>query len=456
MRSETFFLSQALNPTGEESSSLYLPTVIVADGLNAASLESYQVVVLCNVSTLTDSAVAKIQNFLRQGGGLLIFGGDRLQMENYNLKLVQSSPPILPAQLLDKKLGPEAGGEKITKLDLSHPALLGFSDALLQESIKSARVWGYSRAPAPGKAVLISLANGDPLLLEQKVGNGRVLFMTTSADRDWNDLPVKTAYLPLIQWLTNYLAGGKRGVMDGGIPVGSTKEFSLPPSIVGKSFRITKPNRQEAEVSVVARKDRAAASFARKCSRRNLPRFPTRRRGQRKRRAPALRCESAFSRVAIGRNQRDRTAGEAQAHPRRGDLGRRAATGWEANRPRSSVAGSSHCNVAIRKLGRAANLSRPGKRVFTFDEPPRLHPNLISKRCRRGLATASGRGPRKTADPVRLRPDQVPRRRLESSSAGDHSAHGRADVAHQRRSSHRKTGSHDYATAICSVIRFFT
>ena len=109
--------------------------------------------------------------------------------------------------------------------------------------------------------MLISLANGDPLLLEQKVGNGRVLFMTTSADRDWNDLPVKTAYLPLIQSLTNYLAGGKRGMMDGGISVGGVKEFSLPPSTVGKSFKITKPNKQEAEVSVVAQKDRAAASF---------------------------------------------------------------------------------------------------------------------------------------------------------------------------------------------------
>jgi Aerotolerance regulator N-terminal/von Willebrand factor type A domain len=261
VQSETFFLTHALNPAGEQSSSLYVPTVILPDGLNAASLDAYQVLVLCNVPAIADAAVAKIQNFLRQGGGLLIFSGDRLQMENYNLKLVQSSPPILPARLLDKKLGPEAGGDKIIKLDLSHPALVSFSDPLLQESIRSARFWGYSRTPAPGKAALISLANGDPLLLEQKVGNGRVLFMTTSADRDWNDLPVKTAYLPLIQSLTNYLAGGKRGAMDSGIPVGSAKEFSLPPSAVGKSLRITKPNKQEAEVSVVAQKDRAAASF---------------------------------------------------------------------------------------------------------------------------------------------------------------------------------------------------
>jgi hypothetical protein len=85
--------------------------------------------------------------------------------------------------------------------------------------------------------------------------------MTTSADRDWNDLPVKTAYLPLIQSFTNYLAGGKRGMLDGGIPVGTVKQFSLPPSAVGKTLRITKPNKQETEVPVIAEKDRASASF---------------------------------------------------------------------------------------------------------------------------------------------------------------------------------------------------
>ena len=151
-----------------------------------------------------------------------------MQTDNYNLKLAQSSPPILPAQIRERKLGPEANGEKIEKIDLAHPALQNFSDAILQESMKSARVWGYTRSAAPGKSALISLSNGDPLLLEQKVGPGRVLYVASTADRDWNDLPVKTAYLPFIQSLTNYLAGGKRGIMDGGIPVGSVKEVFFP------------------------------------------------------------------------------------------------------------------------------------------------------------------------------------------------------------------------------------
>ena len=257
VQSETFFLTRALNPAGESDSSQYLPTVIIPEALSGAALDSYQVIVLCNVASLPDSFIAKLQNYLRAGGGLLIFGGDRLQADHYNAKLAQ----ILQTPIRDKKQGLEASGEKIGKMELTHPALQSLSDNLLQESIKSARVWGYSRISASGKSVLMSLANGDPLLIEQKVGSGRVIFITTTADRDWSDLPVKTAYLPMIQSLTNYLAGGKRGLLDGGISVGDVKQISLPPGYVGKTIGITKPNKQPAEVVMNAAQDRASGSF---------------------------------------------------------------------------------------------------------------------------------------------------------------------------------------------------
>jgi hypothetical protein len=253
VQSETFFLSRALNPSGERDASLFLPTVILPDGLNAANLDNYQVVILANLAVLPDGFVTMLQNFLRQGGGALIFAGDKLQADSYNQKLGAA----LPAQLRDKKTGPEAGGEKIDKIDFNHPALQSLSDSILQESIRTARVWGYQRAA--GKP-LIALANGEPLLLEQKVGAGKVMMITTSADRDWSDLPVKTIYLPLIQSLTQYLAGGKRGNLDAGIAVGAVKELTFPANFVGRNLRVTKPDKQNTEVAIAGEKDRATAA----------------------------------------------------------------------------------------------------------------------------------------------------------------------------------------------------
>ncbi len=223
------------------------------DGLNAANLDNYQVVILSNLATLPDGFVTKLQNYLRQGGGLLIFAGDKFSADSYNQKLGAA----LPAQLREKKTGPESGGEKIDKIDLTHPALQNLADSILQESLKTVRVWGYQRAA--GKP-LIALANGEPLLLEQKVGAGKVMLMTTSADRDWSDLPVKTVFLPLIQSLTQYLAGGKRGNLDAGIAVGASKELSFPANFVGRNLRVTKPDKQNAEVAIVGAKERATAT----------------------------------------------------------------------------------------------------------------------------------------------------------------------------------------------------
>ena len=257
VQSESFFLSRALNPAGERDSSLFLPTVIVPDALNSAALDTYQVVILCNVATLPEAFAANLQNFVRQGGGLLIFAGDKFQSDSYNEKLSQS----VPAQLREKKTGPEAKGENIDKVDLAHPALQTFADPILLESLRSTGVWGYIRADPRGKSVLMSLANGDPLLLEQTAGAGKVILITTTADRDWTDLPLKTAFLPLLQSLAQHLAGGKRGHLDTGIAVGDVKELLLPPSLVGKSLRVTKPNKQTTAVPIVGEKSRAMATI---------------------------------------------------------------------------------------------------------------------------------------------------------------------------------------------------
>ena len=100
---------------------------------------------------------------------MLIFSGDKFQAENYTQKLARD----LPGQLGEKKIGPEANGEKIANFDANHPALQLLADPILLESLKSARVWGYLRTAAVGRTPLIALANGDPLLLEQKIGAGK-------------------------------------------------------------------------------------------------------------------------------------------------------------------------------------------------------------------------------------------------------------------------------------------
>jgi len=261
VQSETFFLTRALNPAGERGASLFLPTVIISEGLGSVSLDSYQALLFCNVPVIPDAFLPRLRNYLQKGGGLLLFLGERIQMDDYNTKLFQSSPSILPARIREKRNLSEAAGEKIEGADTAHPALQGFADEILKESLRSARVQGYFRTDTISGSTLLSLTNGDPLLLEKKLGPGRALLFTTAADRDWSDLPLKTAYLPLIQSLVSHLSGGQRGKMDAGITVGEGKVFSFPPSYVGKSVRIIKPDRKEREITFAPNGGKASASF---------------------------------------------------------------------------------------------------------------------------------------------------------------------------------------------------
>ena len=261
VQSETFFLTRALNPTGEGDTSPFFPTVIIPESLPSAALDSYQALIFCNVSAIPDAVLPRLRDFLRRGGGLLFFLGDRVQMDDYNLKLFQSFPSILPARLREKRTIAEDGGEKIERIDTAHRALAAFTDQILRDSLKSTKVRAYFRAESAAQSDLIALANGDPLVQEGRLGPGRVLLINTAADRDWSDLPLKTAYLPLIQSLVGYLRGGKEGIFDAGIAVESAKDFSLPSSLTGKSLKITKPDQSEREASIVPAGDKATASF---------------------------------------------------------------------------------------------------------------------------------------------------------------------------------------------------
>jgi hypothetical protein len=230
--------------------------------MGSVALDSYQAVVLCNVAAIPDAALSRLKDFLRRGGGLLIFLGDRVEANDYNQKLFDASPSILPARLGAKRIVSAGSPEKITRIEAKHPALAPFADPILLDSLKSARVTGYFRTEASSAAALVALGNGDPLALEKKSGAGRVVLVSTTADRDWSDLPVKTAYLPLAQSLVGYLQGGKKGSLETGIAAGGAKKFLLPPAYVGKRLTITAPDRRERQIDLAPEGDGAAATFS--------------------------------------------------------------------------------------------------------------------------------------------------------------------------------------------------
>jgi hypothetical protein len=206
--SELFYLLSALQPARVLGQALFYAKPVTWEGLPHERLSDYQVIVLCNVEALSPQTRQRLQQFVRQGGGVLFFVGNRVSAAKYDAMLYRADTMLLPLALGEPVQRPETQPVHIGEADLSHPALSVFAgnSALLRQG----KFYRYLALQAPsvsaGVQVLLTLEDGRPLLVEKSLGRGRVMLFASSADRDWTDLPTRTAYVPLLHGLLGHLA----------------------------------------------------------------------------------------------------------------------------------------------------------------------------------------------------------------------------------------------------------
>jgi hypothetical protein len=88
-----------------------------------------------------------------------------------------------------------------------------------------------------GARVLARLADDTPLLLEQAVGEGRVLVFASPLDNVGNDFPVSTAFVPFVEQTAHYLGGLDAGTSNftagAFVDLRTAKEKGAPVEVVG-------------------------------------------------------------------------------------------------------------------------------------------------------------------------------------------------------------------------------
>jgi hypothetical protein len=200
---ETYYLEAALRlrlPGKGDPVTPYEPVRLAwGDGASLPALGEYRVVVLCNVDRLSDADVKNLAAFVSNGGSLLVFTGDRVEAAGYE--------PLQKAGLMPATVEEQAGPDvfRFGSWDKEHPILRPLSDPQ-QGDLRRIAFHHITRLkPAAGAKVLASAAGGEPLLIEGKLGSGRVLVVSSSADRDWGDWPQTRLYVPLVHQMVGYL-----------------------------------------------------------------------------------------------------------------------------------------------------------------------------------------------------------------------------------------------------------
>ncbi len=219
---ELFYLRAALDPEGSGVSA----TEITADDLDTADLGAVDVVVLANVPALAADRVERLRAFVASGGGLLVSVGSNTNPDDYN----KTMRPLLPQELASVvDVGYGSRGDEIdvkslhlAKLDAEHPVFKVFGTegrGLRGAAFRKVVLLGPTADPST-RRVLARYTSGATAVVEATIGQGRVLLITSTLDRDWSDLAIQTGYLPFIDKAIRYLAkkqlrAGERDVLVG-------------------------------------------------------------------------------------------------------------------------------------------------------------------------------------------------------------------------------------------------
>lgn len=199
-KDEAYFLEAALNAQGSPVRSV----VRDADAAWAENFNTYDAIFLLNVAAPDARAVAALKEFVASGGGLFVSMGDHVDPEAWN----QAASALLPRKLRVVKTSANAA---IRNISTTHPILAPFVGTA-REGLNAARFGNYvlfetDTTAGHGGDVLAELDDGAPLMLAGRNGRGRVVVLATSVNREWSDLPLRTAFLPVVQRVAGWLVG---------------------------------------------------------------------------------------------------------------------------------------------------------------------------------------------------------------------------------------------------------
>jgi hypothetical protein len=240
------YLRLALRTRQSDSSASLKISESTWDRFSSSLLNTIDVVVLSNPPELSTSQTSTLKMFLQNGGGALFFSGNQTTTNAFNKSIAAPLDISTMATEINHSGTSSTIGLDIEfdKVDLRHPLFSGMfeNDNAKQATgtnqrkriLESPRVHTAVRfLPTPRSKTVITLSNGYPFFIEERIGSGRMLLFSTSATTEWSDLPIKGLFVPLLHRSLSYLA--QEPFADRSMLIGDERtiqmRFALPPAI---------------------------------------------------------------------------------------------------------------------------------------------------------------------------------------------------------------------------------
>jgi hypothetical protein len=202
---EAYYLVEALKSIGQTQNNVVQTRYTTPKLAAAAFLADADVCILVDVALksptvgelapLAPEFIERLDAFVKEGHGLVVFAGPRVDAKNYNAALFERYP-LLPLKVGKAYTTPADRPMLIDTESASPSSYLGkFREAPLDILGKVEFTGAVDLEPPSreqqmeqeGAAVLLRYTNGKPAVASKQRGNGEVIFVTTTANAAWND-----------------------------------------------------------------------------------------------------------------------------------------------------------------------------------------------------------------------------------------------------------------------------
>ena len=186
--------------------SVFEPTLIAPNTLEGTDLSRFHCVVLLNVRELSPAAIEKLEAYARAGGGIWITLGANTDLKSFNERFYRDGAGLAPLKVTEP-VGDAENREKFVAIRTTsetHPATALLSD-IRRLDLDKARVfrrYPFDISSGRDVSVLLEVQHDDPVVVERKLEQGRVLVQSIPLGVSWSTLPLCQAYVAMLhEWL---------------------------------------------------------------------------------------------------------------------------------------------------------------------------------------------------------------------------------------------------------------
>jgi len=261
---DAFFLATALAPGGKTSTG-WRPQIENARFLeDPERIEPFAAIFLLNVERLSQPAIDSLESYVKNGGGVAFFLGEKSRADYYNEQLYRDGEGLFPLPLnRPTELLVDRVDESPDLTVSDHPVfavLAGKRNSFLQ----LVRVERYFAAAEdwkpesdPNVEVLATLRNGAPFVATKRLGEGRVFAQLSKISPEmtrlgrWNNWAVGNPTFPVVMnELAGFLSATRRSANQRF--VGDRLALQLNPQDYHPQIRFQLPGEKGGTVDVAA------------------------------------------------------------------------------------------------------------------------------------------------------------------------------------------------------------